>query len=155
MKIAEKSAEKHVKHFLKLTLFTIALSLPVTGASAKGDLAVKAKMLKLELGSEKSDYAMSSKEFQLETGQAYRLKIISSGLKEYSFEAPEFFANIWVRKLEVEDVEIKAPVIEELSFEEYEESEAELFFVPIRTGVYEFSFEGLEERGMVGKFIVK
>ncbi len=85
MKIAEKSAEKHVKHFLKLTLFTIALSLPVTGASAKGDLAVKAKMLKLELGSEKSDYAMSSKEFQLETGQAYRLKIISSGLKDYSF----------------------------------------------------------------------
>ena len=60
-----------------------------------------------------------------------------------------------MRKLEVEDVEIKAPVIEELSFEEYEKSEAELFFVPIRTGVYEFSLEGLEERGMVGKFVVK
>ncbi len=146
-----------MKHFLKLTLCAVALALalPASGAYAKGDLAVKAKMLKLVLGSEKSDYAMSSKEFQLETGQAYRLKIISSGLKEYSFEAPEFFENIWIRKLEVEDVEIEAPVIESLSFEEYEESEAELFFVPIRTGVYEFNLEGLEERGMVGKFIVK
>ena len=55
----------------------------------------------------------------------------------------------------MEDVEIQAPVINELSFEEYEESEAELFFVPIRTGVYEFVLKGLEERGMVGKFIVK
>ncbi len=144
-----------MKHFLTLTLFALALALPAAGAHAKGDLAIKAKMLKLELGSKESDYAMSSKEFQLETGQAYHLKIISSGLKEYSFEAPEFFENIWIRKLEVEDVEIKAPVIEEISFEEYEESEAELFFVPIRTGVYEFNFEGLEERGMVGKFIVK
>lgn len=142
-------------HFLKMALFAVALVLPSASVYAKGDLAVKAKMLKLVLGSKESDYAMSSKEFQLETGQAYRLKIISSGFKEYSFVAPEFFKNIWVRKLEVEDVEIKAPVIDELSFEEYEESEAELFFVPIRTGVYEFRFEGLEEKGMVGKFIVK
>ena len=146
-----------MKHLFKTVLFAVALSLslPVAGAFAKGDLAVKAQSLKLELGSEKSDYAMSNKEFQLATGKAYRLKIISSGLKEYSFRAPEFFKNMWLRKLEVEDVEIQAPVINELSFEEYEESEAELFFAPIRTGVYEFVLKGLEERGMVGKFIVK
>ena len=151
----EKLQEKRVTHFLKVILFAIALILPAAGASAEGDLAVKAKMLKLTLGSEESDYAMSSKEFQLETGQAYRLKITSSGFKEYAFVAPEFFENIWVRKLEVENVEIRTPVVDELSFEEYEKSEAELFFVPIRTGVYEFSLEGLEERGMVGKFVVK
>lgn len=35
------------------------------------------------------------------------------------------------------------------------EGSLELFFVPIRPGSFEFSIEGLEEKGMVGKFVVK
>ena len=35
------------------------------------------------------------------------------------------------------------------------EGEAELFFVPIRPGAYDWGCAGLEEKGMAGKFIVK
>ena len=35
------------------------------------------------------------------------------------------------------------------------EGEVEIKFVPIRPGNYEFEIEGLQSKGMVGKFIVK
>ena len=134
--------------------FVLALAVTAGAALAKGDLAVKAEKLEpLVLGSKESDYAMSVREYKLETGKAYRLKIISSGFKEYAIVAPRFFRDIWVRRVEVDDVQIKAAVIEEIKFDD--EGEAELYFVPIRTGFYEFRSRGLEERGMIGKIIVK
>lgn len=123
-------------------------------AHAKGDLAVNATDLPaLVLGSKESDYAMSVKEYALETGQAYSLKISAMGFKKYALVAPDFYRNIWVRKIEAGDVTIDAPVLDGFVFEE--EGEVELFFVPIRPGKYEFKVRGLEEKGMVGQFVVK
>ena len=120
---------------------------------AKGDLAIRAKKLELKLGSDKSDYEMSLKVFQLETGKAYRLEISSMGFKEYEFEAEDFFRNIWVRSIEIEGIELDVPVINEIELER--EGEVEIKFVPIRPGNYEFEIEGLQSKGLVGKFIVK
>lgn len=120
---------------------------------SKGDLAIRSKKIELKLGSDKSDYAMSQKVFELETGKAYRLEISSMGFKEYEFEAEEFFKNIWIRKIEIEGIEIQAPVINEIEFER--EGEIEINFVPIRTGEFSFEIERLQEKGMIGKFIVK
>lgn len=134
---------------------SLAAAALLSGAAlAKGDLAIKAeKMEPLELGSEESDYAMSVEEYHLETGRAYEWEIASRPFKDYALVAPDFFRNIWIRKLEVGNISVKAPVIDELEFEG--EAEAELFFVPIRPGFYEFRIKGLEERGMVGRIIVK
>ena len=105
------------------------------------------------MGSDKSDYEMSQKVFELETGKAYRLEISSMGFKEYEFEAEEFFRNVWIRKIEIEGIEIDTPVIEEIEFER--EGEIEINFVPIRPGNYKFEIEGLQSKGMVGEFVVK
>lgn len=131
-------------------LLTFIFASPIL---AKGDLALRSKKIVLNLGSEKSDYDMSQNIFKLETGKAYRLEITSMGFKEYEFEAEEFFKNIWIRKIEVEGVEIKAPFINEIEFER--EGEIEINFVPIRTGEYTFEIEGLQKKGMVGKFIIE
>ena len=131
-------------------LLTFILTSPLL---SKGDLALRSKKIVLNLGSEKSDYDMSQNIFKLETGKAYRLEITSMGFKEYEFEAEEFFKNIWIRKIEVEGVEIKAPFINEIEFER--EGEIEINFVPIRTGEYPFEIEGLQKKGMVGKFIIE
>ena len=142
----EREKVKVIKFFLIILFFASTVF-------AKGDLAIRAKKLELKLGSEKSDYEMSQKEFELETGKAYRLEISSMGFKEYEIEAEDFFRNIWIRSIEIEGVEIVAPVIEEIEFER--EGEIEIKFVPIRPGNYEFEIEGLQHKGMVGKFIVK
>ena len=122
-------------------------------SSAKGDLSIRSKKLELKLGSDKSDYDMSQKIFNMETGKAYRLEISSMGFKEYELEAEEFFRNIWIRSIEIEGVELDAPVINEIEFER--EGEIEIKFVPIRPGEYDFEIERLQSKGMVGKFIVE
>lgn len=121
---------------------------------AAGDLTRRAQALPdLLLGSEESDYSLSQNEYQLETGQAYQLKIIASGKKEYAFQAPEFATSIFLRKIEAGGVEIKAITLTELEFEDA--GEAEIFFVPIKPGTFRFYAKGLEGKGMVGRFVVK
>lgn len=134
-------------------IFAVLMFLPNLNIIAKGDLAIRSKKIELKLGSDKSDYDMSNKVFNLETGKAYRLEISSMGFKEYEFEAEDFFKNIWIRKVEVEGIEIQAPVINEIEFER--EGEIEINFVPIRTGEFPFEIEGLQKKGMTGKFIIK
>ena len=137
----------------KIIVFFCAFFLISEASFSKGDLAIRAKKLELKLGSDKSDYEMSQKIFEMETGKAYRLEISSMGFKEYEIEAEHFFRNIWVRSIEIEGIELDTPVINEIEFER--EGEIEIKFVPIRPGDYVFEIEGLQSKGMVGKFIVK
>lgn len=130
---------------------TMLVAVPL---SAKGYLATRPQALPdLVLGTDITGYGLSQYSYELETGKAYKLKIISTGAKEYAWEAPVFFDFIWLRKVEAGGIEIKANRLTEIEFEN--EGEAEIFFVPIRPGTYHFRIRGLEERGMVGTFIVK
>jgi uncharacterized cupredoxin-like copper-binding protein len=107
----------------------------------------------LVLGLEKDSSHMEPREYRLKVGQGYRWKIEASSGSEYAFIAPAFFRNIWIRKVEAGEVEIKAATLDELEFESG--GEAELFFVAIRPGTYEFGPKGMMERGVVGKIIVE
>ena len=138
-------------NFLMIIIFLFIL-LP-SESNAEGDLSIRSKKLVLNLGSDKSDYDMSQKIFNMETGKAYRLEITSMGFKEYELEAEDFFRNIWIRSIEIDGIELDAPVINEIEFER--EGEIEIKFVPIRPGEYDFEIERLQSKGMVGKFIVK
>ncbi|GIR25658.1 MAG: hypothetical protein CM15mP40_02660 [Alphaproteobacteria bacterium] len=138
-------------NFLMIIIF-LFIQLP-SESNAEGDLSIRSKKLVLNLGSDKSDYDMSQKIFNMETGKAYRLEITSMGFKEYELEAEDFFRNIWIRSIEIDGIELDAPVINEIEFER--EGEIEIKFVPIRPGEYDFEIERLQSKGMVGKFIVK
>jgi len=123
-------------------------------AQAEGDLTRKPiKLPDLVMGNNESDYSMSQKAYNLETGKAYKLAVISSGQKEYAMQAPEFFASIYLRKVEAGGMEIKAVSLTELEFEDT--GEAEIYFVPVKPGKFEFVMDGLEGKGMVGVFNVK
>ena len=139
-----------MRYFINLILVFFLFVNPVL---SEGDLAIRSKKIELKLGSEKSDYEMSQRSINLETGQAYRLEISSMGFKEYEFEAEEFFKNIWIRKIEVEGVEIQVPTINEIEFER--EGEIEINFVAIRTGKFPFEIQGLQNKGMIGEFIIE
>lgn len=138
-----------------LSVVAIAASVTISGSVlAKGDLTRKPVALPdLIMGNEQSDYSFSEKRYELETGTAYKLEITSSGLKEYALQAPEFFTSIYLRKVEVGGMEIKAMSLTELEFED--EGSAEIYFVPIKPGSFEFYADGLQNKGMVGEFVVK
>ena len=142
--------------FPRLASVLLAILLPgIAGpALAEGYLAQKPEALAdLVLGLGDAGYGVSQKDYALNTGKAYRLKIKSTGQKPCPWEAPDFVNFIWLRKIEVNKVEIKASHVYEIEMER--EGEAEVFFVPIRPGAYVWRCRGLEDKGMSGKFIVK
>ena len=137
-----------------LLLAACALLFATVGAQAKGYLASRPEALPdLVLGIDDTGFGISQKEYNVETGKSYRLKIISTGAEEYAIVAPRFFDLIWLRKVEAGGMEIKANAIYELEFEK--ESEAEIFFVPIKPGKYEMYAKGLKERGVLVTINVK
>ena len=75
------------------------------------------RLTPLQFGSEENPASMEPREYKLKVGKGYRLKISASDLNEYAFVAPAFFRNIYIRKIEVGDVEIKAPTLDEIEFE--------------------------------------
>jgi hypothetical protein len=107
----------------------------------------------LVLGTEQDNTHMQPKEYRLKVGQGYRWKVIATPGAEYAFVAPAFLRNVWLRKVEVGEVEIKSATLDELEFENG--GEAEIFFVAIRPGTYEFGSRGLMQRGVKGTIIVE
>jgi hypothetical protein len=138
-----------------LAMLLLAMLSAVGGvALAKGDLATRAARLEpLVLGNDQTDFFMSVKEYKLETGKYYRWKVQASGKREYNLVASEFWRSAWIHQVAVGDMEIKTSTLEELDFDG--EGSLEIFFVPVRTGTYEFRVRGLEQRGMTGKLVVE
>lgn len=103
---------------------------------------------------ESNDYAVSQKDIQLESGKSYRLSITAKGSKEYKFFAPDFFRHTWINQIVINHLEIHmqgAP--RHLEFDDQGTIHVE--FVAIRPGEYPWYVQGLESRGMTGRFLVK
>ena len=137
-----------------ITLAAAAL-LGLSGAAhaVGGDLASLPVPLELQVGTGDNGFGMEPNEFQMQTGQAYRLTIQAVGWHECNWEAPSFFKNTWIRKIEAGNMEIKVAYLYELEMDM--DGEVEVFFVPIRPGTYNFGCRGLEDRGMTGTFVVE
>lgn len=134
-------------------LFVSWLALvPASAATAEGNLASKPTRLPpLVLG---DDLSFSIKEYELETGKYYRWRIESAGGEEFRIEAPELFRNSWIDQIVVNDIEVHAfGAIYGIEFDDA--GIADIWFVPIRQGDFEFYAAEFQERGMRGKFIVR
>lgn len=144
-----------MRKFATLAASLLITVLAVGVAAALFDPAVHGlkRLEPLILGSADNSFHMEPREYRLKVGQGYRWKIKAETDFEYAFVAPEFFRNIWIRKVEVGDVEVKAATVDEIEFENV--GEAELFFVAIRPGTYEFRMRGMEARGVKGTIIVE
>jgi hypothetical protein len=121
---------------------------------AEGFLATEPQKLPdLVFGTDPEGFAVSQPTYNLETGKAYQLKIESSGKREYAIRGDDFFNFIWLRKVEVGDVEIKVNGLYELEMER--EGKATIFFVPIRPGKYRIYAKGLDSKGAVTNITVR
>jgi hypothetical protein len=144
----------------KTALLLLCASLAIvigtpTPASAAGDLARRVTRLEpLAFGDgEENDFKISREVVKLETGKLYMLPLEARGYKEYRWEAPDFFQNIWVHQVFVEDLEIHTRSIDALEFDD--QGRIEFWFVPIRPGKFEWYVEGFDTRGMKGSIVVE
>jgi uncharacterized cupredoxin-like copper-binding protein len=135
-----------------LLLGAALLALPA-GAVAEGNLATQT--IRLDPTVMKADLSFAPLEYQIETGKYYRWEIVSEGGEEFQIMAPELFRNIWVNQIVINDIEVKPFGGAVYSIEFDSEGSAAVWFVPIRPGEYEYYVDGYEERGMLGKFVVR
>ena len=143
-----------MKPFAGIALVVAASLVAGSPARAEGYIAGKAEALPdLEIGLGESGLEKKGGDYSIVTGKGYSLKIKSTGKHECAIVAPQFFNNIYIRKVEINKVEVKLAGLIEIEMEEA--GEAELFFVAIRPGTYTWGCRNLEEKGMSGKFIVK
>ncbi|GJD97407.1 hypothetical protein [Methylobacterium iners] len=140
------------KRWMGLTLAALLAATPVSAL----DLTRKRENLpELVLGNEEgNDYVVQNRDIELESGRAYRLRIVAKGRQEYKFYAPEFFRNIWINQIVIQHIEIHGGGPPD-HFEFDDPGEIALEFVSIKPGEYPWSVRGLEAKGMTGKFIVK
>ena len=137
--------------------YALALGAAVTAAPAMAIDLMKGRtaLPDLVLGDGASnDYAVPTREIELEAGKAYRLNIVAKGQKEYKFLAGEFFRNVWINQIVIEHLEVHmAGPPHHLEFDD--QGTIAVDFVAIRPGEYRWAVQGLEERGMSGKLVVK
>lgn len=136
-----------------LVLLGVISVLSVSGlVYAEGNLASRPDRLEtLILG---ADLSFSVSEYKLETGKYYRWRIQSEGGEEFMVRAPDLFRNSWVEQVVIHDVELH-PGGAFYGIEFDDEGIADVWFVPIRPGNFDFFIEGFETRGMIGTFIVR
>jgi uncharacterized cupredoxin-like copper-binding protein len=138
---------------------TVALIVTTSSAPARGNLATSdVRAITLEVGTAASEMAFKPNEISLETGKAYVLKLVNNGKVKHEFASDEFMHHIYIRKAEAgagNGVEIKG-AIREIELKNHG-NHADLYFVPIEPGTYEFHCDlpGHREAGMEGKFIVE
>jgi hypothetical protein len=146
---------------MKIFLVVLAaglLSLPLPGfaqTQTPQQTASRAsrKMPELVIGADGNAYAVNQKDFELIAGQGYRWPITSNGGVEYKLHST-LFRNVWMNQIVINDLEVHmngAP-----AWLEFDGKGTMLVqFTTVRPGEYEWWIEGLEDKGMKGKIVVK
>jgi hypothetical protein len=96
---------------------------------------------------------LAEKPYELQAGKYYRLTIKSDGSDDLAIGGAEFFRNVWINEIEVEDVSIKPIGLDSISLEG--ESEAEISFIPIRPGSFILRIPGTTGESQAATFNVK
>lgn len=130
-----------------------ALCLTLSAAQAEGNFASQPTELE-PLVMSGADLTFSVTEYTLETGKYYKWHIESDGLEEFRVNAPELWRASWINQVVINDIEVK-PLGAIYGVEFDDEGGADIFFVPLLPGNYEFSAPGFESRGMTGTFVVR
>ncbi len=112
------------------------------------------KIPELVLGKEGDDFAVNRKDFELIAGQGYRWPITSDGTLEYKFMAPGLFRNVWMNQIVINDLEVHmAGAPAHLEFDG--KGTMMVQFSTVRPGEYEWWVDGLKDKGMSGKIVIK
>ncbi len=96
---------------------------------------------------------MVDKPYELEAGKYYRLEIVADGSAEVAISGPEFFRNVWVNEVVINDIEVRPLGLDSLEFDD--EGVAEISFVTIRPGTFILRIPGTTGKTQQAIFNVK
>jgi len=96
---------------------------------------------------------LAEKPYELESGRYYRIEIVADGSQELAIGGPEFFRNVWVNEVVINDIEVRPLGIDSLEFDDA--GSAEISFVTIRPGTFILRIPGTSGETQQAIFNVK
>jgi hypothetical protein len=91
--------------------------------------------------------------YELESGKYYRLDIIADGTAELAVAGPEFFRNVWIDEVIINDIEVRPLGLDSIEFDA--EGTATISFVTIRPGSFTLRIPGTTGETQQATFNVK
>ena len=91
--------------------------------------------------------------YELEAGKYYRIAIQSDGSAELAVSGPEFFRNVWVNEIVINEIEVRPLGVDSIEFDD--EGKATISFVPIRPGTFVLRVPGTTSDSQQAVFNVK
>jgi hypothetical protein len=87
-----------------------------------------------------SGQPLASAPYELESGKYYRIEINADGSAELALAGPDFFRNVWIDEVIINDIEIRPLGVDSLEFDD--EGTATISFVTIRPGRFALRIPG-------------
>ena len=120
-------------------------------AQAQSGLLTRAiDLAPIKLG---SGVPLAQAPYELEAGKHYRLSIEADGSAELAIVGPEFFRNVWINEVVIEDIEVRPLGLDSLEFDDA--GTATITFVPIRPGTFTLRIPGTDSQAQTATFNVK
>lgn len=91
--------------------------------------------------------------YELTAGKYYRIAIESDGSAELAIAGPDFFRNMWVNEIVINDIEVRPLGVDSIEFDD--EGTATISFVAIQPGTFELRIRGTTAESQRAVFNVK
>ena len=135
-----------------LTLVLAALPLLSGEAKAQAGL-LTGGATKLDPITLASGQPLAKGPYQLESGKYYKLDINADGSAELAISGADFFRNVWVDEVVINDIEVRPLGVDSLEFDD--EGTATISFVTIRPGTFILKIPGTKGESQRAVFNVK
>ena len=130
--------------FLRSALYALALALllsPLFGGEAKAQAGLlTGGATKLDPITLSSGQPLAKGPYELEAGKYYRIDINADGSAELAISGADFFRNVWVDEVVINDIEVRPLGVDSLEFDD--EGTATISFVTIRPGIFTLRIPG-------------
>ena len=142
---------------LTSTLRALAIS-AIMAPLAAGQVYAQAGLLtggatELEPITLSSGQPLADGPYELESGKYYEIEIEADGSAEIALHGPDFFRNVWIDEIVVNDLEIRPLGVDSLEFDD--EGVMEISFVTIRPGTFTLRIPGTTSDSQKAVFNVK
>ena len=100
-----------------------------------------------------SGQPLAAAPYELESGKYYEIEIEADGSAEIALNGPDFFRNVWIDEIVINDLEIRPLGVDSLEFDD--EGVMEISFVTIRPGTFTLQVPGTSSDSQRAVFNVK
>jgi hypothetical protein len=142
-----------IKAVLSSSVLTIAVSLLAGGEAHAQAGLLTGGATELEPITLSCCQPMVQAPYELESGKYYRIAITADGSSEIAIEGPEFFRNVWVDEVVINDIEVRPLGVSSLEFDDA--GTATISFVTIRPGSFTLRIPGTTGETQQAVFNVK